>query len=106
MLGEKLGKFRGKVVGQRVLPPEGSVPKFETTVELTGTVLGVASTFTATFWSVIRPDGKIYAENPGSGVIVTEDGAMALFRATGLGGFTGRGSANKLRGAYYLETTS
>ena len=106
MLGEKLGEFRGKVVGQRVLLPEGSVPKFETTVELSGTVLGVASTFTATFWSVIRPDGKIYAENPGSGVIVTEDGDMALFRATGLGGFTGRGSANKLRGASYWETTS
>ena len=101
MLGEQVAEFRGKVTGQRVLPPEGSVPKFETTVEHSGTVLGVASTFTATFWSVIRPDGKIYGENPRQGVLMTEDGEMALFSGTGLGGFTGRGSASKLRGAVY-----
>jgi hypothetical protein len=106
MLGEQVAEFRGKVTGQRVLPPEGSVPKFETTVEHSGTVLGVASTFTATFWSVIRPDGKIYGENPRQGVLMTEDGDMALFSGTGLGGFTGRGSASKLRGAVYWETTS
>lgn len=106
MLGEKVGELRGKIMGQRVLPPEGSLPKFETTVELSGTILGVASTFTGTFWSVLRADGKIYAENPGQGVLMTGDGDMALFRAAGLGGFTGRGSANSLRGAAYWETTS
>jgi len=42
MLGEKVGEFRGKITGQRVLPPEGARPKFETTVEIRGTLLGVA----------------------------------------------------------------
>ncbi len=106
MLGEKVGEFRGKIIGQRVLPAEGSVPKFETTVEQSGTILGVASSFTATFWSVLRPDGKIYAENPRQGVLMTGDGDMALFSGTGLGGFTEGGSALSLRGAVYWETTS
>ena len=88
-----------------MLPAEGSVPKFETTVEQSGTILGVASSFTATFWSVLRPDGKIYAENPRQGVLMTGDGDMALFSGTGLGGFREGGSLS-LRGAVYWETTS
>src|SRR5262249_52318528 len=37
MLGEKIGEFRGKVTGQRMLPSDG-LPKFETTAEGTGTI--------------------------------------------------------------------
>src|SRR5262245_25476741 len=62
MLGEKVGEFRGKITGQRVLPPEGSSPKFETSVEIRGTILGVASTLVATYWSVLRPDGRLWRE--------------------------------------------
>ena len=80
MLGEKVGEFQGKITGQRVLPPEGARPKFETTVEIRGTILGVASTLVATYWSVLRLDGRLYGENPGQGVLVTGDGDMALFR--------------------------
>jgi len=106
MLGEKVGEFRGKITGQRMLPPEGSRPKFETSVEIRGTILGIASTLVGTYWSVLRPDGKLYGENPGQGVLLTGDGDMALFRATGLGRFTGSGSAVSFRGAAYWETTS
>jgi len=97
MLGEKVGEFRGKITGQRVLPPEGSHPKFETSVEIRGTIVGVASTLVATYWSVLRPDGRLYGENPGQGVLMTGDGDTALFRGTGLGRFTGGGAAHKGR---------
>jgi hypothetical protein len=106
MLGEKVGEFRGKITGQRVLPPEGARPKFETTVEIRGTILGIASTLVATYWSVLRPDGRLYGENPGQGVLMTGDGDTALFRGTGLGRFTGSGAAVSFRGAAYWETTS
>jgi hypothetical protein len=89
-----------------MLPPEGSRPKFETSVEIRGTILGVASTLVATYWSVLRPDGRLYGENPGQGVLMTGDGDTALFRGAGLGRFTGSGSAVSFRGAVYWETTS
>jgi hypothetical protein len=106
MLGEKVGEFQGKITGQRVLPPEEARPKFETTVEIRGTILGVSSTLVATYWSVLRLDGRLYGENPGQGVLVTGNGDMALFRGTGLGRFTGSGAAVSFRGAAYWETTS
>jgi hypothetical protein len=106
MLGEKVGEFRGKITGQRVLPAEGARPKFETSVELSGTIVGVAATLVATYWSVLRPDGRLYGENPDQGVLMTGDGAMALFRGAGLGQFTGGGTAVSFRGAVYWETTS
>lgn len=105
-LGEKVGEFRGKITGQRMLPPEGSRPQFETSVEIRGTILGVASTLVATYGSVLRPDGRLYGENPGQGVLMTGDGDTALFRGTGLGRCTGSGAAVSFRGAAYWETTS
>jgi hypothetical protein len=68
-----------------MLPPEGFRPKFETSVEIRGTIVGVVSTIVATYWSVLRPDGKLYGENPGQGVLMTGDGDTALFRGAGLG---------------------
>jgi hypothetical protein len=75
----------GKLTGQRMLPPEGFRPKFETSVESRGTILGIISTIVATYWSVLRPDGKLYGENPGQGMLMTGDGDTALFRGAGLG---------------------
>jgi len=34
MLGEMLGELRGKVTGQRILPPEGANPKCETSFDV------------------------------------------------------------------------
>ncbi len=44
MLGEKIGEFRGKNIGQRLLPSEGPSPRFEVTAEVSGTILGIAAT--------------------------------------------------------------
>ncbi len=56
MLGEKIGEFRGKNIGQRILPSEvSSNPRFEVTAEVSGTILGIAATLTVTYQGVVRP---------------------------------------------------
>jgi hypothetical protein len=66
MLGEKLGELRGKVTGQRVLPTDGPNPKVETSFEISGALLGVDATMLGTYWSVVRPDGRIgFSVRPG-----------------------------------------
>jgi hypothetical protein len=106
MLGEKLGDFRGKITGQRVLPSDGLVPKFETSAEASGTILGIEATVMATYWAVLRPDGHLYGECPDQGVVITKDGDTAMYKASGLGTSTGQGSAVSFRGAAYFQTTS
>ena len=87
MLGEKLGEAQGATV-TRVLPTDGSRPRFETSVDGGGTLLGVPVKFLATYWSEVRADGSIYGECPNSGAFMTEDGEAATFIASGAGGFT------------------
>jgi len=106
MLGEKLGEFRGKVTGQRVLPPDGSGPKVETSFEISGTILGVEATMMGTYWSIVRPDGTLYGECPKQGIIMTRDGDMGTWTGTGVGRFTGHGSAVSFRGVVYFQTAS
>lgn len=106
MLGEKLGEFRGKVTGQRVLPSEGSSPKLETSFEISGTVLGVEATMMGTYWSMVRSDGTLYGECPQRGIIMTRDGEVGTWTAAGVGRFTGRGSAVSFRGAIYFQAPS
>ncbi len=107
MLGEKVGEFRGKNIGQRVLPSEvSSNPRFEVTAEVSGTILGIEATLTVTYQGVVRPDGLIYAECQNQAFIMTKDGDMATFTASGLGRFTGRGQATSWRGPIYHHTVS
>lgn len=104
MLGEKLGEFQGKVTGQRILPPDGSSPKVETSFEIHGTVLGIEATMMGTYWAAVRPDGTLYGECPQQGVIMTWDGEIGTWTAAGVGRFTGQGSAVSFRGAIYFQT--
>ncbi|MBI4530954.1 MAG: hypothetical protein HY709_05465 [Candidatus Latescibacteria bacterium] len=106
MLGEKLGEFRGKVTGQRVLPPDSSGPKVETSFEISGTILGVEATMMGTYWSIVRPDGTLYGECPQQGIIMTRDGDMGTWSGAGVGKFTGQGSAVSFRGAIYFHTAA
>ena len=81
MLGEKLGELRGKVTGQRVLPADDSRPKVETSFEISGTVLGVETTMMGTYWSTVRPDGRLYGECPMQGILLTRDGDVGTWTA-------------------------
>src|SRR5262249_43010152 len=102
MLGEKIGEFRGKVTGQRMLPSDG-LPKFETTAEGTGTIIGIPARVMATYWSAMQPDGSLYGETVGPSPTITKDGDMAAYRGSGVGRFTGQGSAVSLRGGVFYQ---
>ena len=106
MLGEKLGEFRGKVTGQRVLPAVEGRPTLETSFEISGTILGLTATMLGTYWSTVRPDGTLYGECPQQGLLMTQDGEMATWTGTGAGRFTGQGSGVSFRGTVYFQTTS
>jgi hypothetical protein len=103
LLGEKLGEFRGKVTGQRVLTADGSSPKVETSFEVNGTILGVEATIMGTYWSTVRPDGMLYGECPKQGIIMTRDGEVGTWTGAGVGRFTGRGAAVSFRGTVYFQ---
>jgi len=60
MQGEKIGELSGKVTSRRVLPNPGGGPKMETSLQISGKLLGVDATETVTYWSVVRPDGTLY----------------------------------------------
>jgi len=107
MLGEKVSEWRGKNVSQKMLPSEVSgPPRFEVTGEASGTILGIEATLMVTYQGTVRPDGLIYGECQNQGFIMTKDGDMATFTASGLGRFTGQGQATSWRGPIYHQTAS
>jgi hypothetical protein len=57
MLGEKMGSMTAKSVN-KVLPTEGTLPKFEVTAEGTGTLAGVQVQMMSTYHAEMRADGR------------------------------------------------
>jgi hypothetical protein len=104
MLGEVLGEERGKVTVYRVLPPEGGASKVEVSFQSSGTLLGIAETSIATYWSMVRPDGTLFGE--GHGIVTGEGGESATWIGNGVGKMAGKGSAASWRGAVYYQTAS
>ncbi len=103
MLGEQIGDERGKVLGYRVLPSEGQGPRMEVSFQASGRLLGVDTTDTGTYWSVLRAGGSLYGE--GQGIIMTKDGETASWVGQGRGKVQGGGRVS-WRGSIYYETTS
>ena len=103
MLGDKIGTELGKVISQRVLANPGGGPKMETSFRATGTILGVKETATATYSSVMRPDGTVYGE--GQGIIMGEDGSAGTWVGSGVGTLK-PGGAVSYRGAVYYQSSS
>jgi hypothetical protein len=103
MLGQKIGAESGKVTSQRVLPNPGGGPKMETSFQANGTLLGVSSTETGTYWSVVRPNGTLYGE--GQGIVMGTKGEMATWVGQGVGTLKKDGSIS-YRGAVFYETSS
>ena len=103
MLGDKLGGETGKVTSQRVLPNPGGSPKMETSVQATGTLLGVNETDTGTYSSVLRPDGTVYGE--GQGIVMGTGGEMATWIGQAVGTIGKDGSVS-YRGAVYYQSSS
>jgi len=103
MLGEKLGGESGKVTSQRVLPNPGGGPKMETSIQATGTLLGVTATDTGTYSAVVRSDGTVYGE--GQGLVMGKGGEMATWVGQGVGTIKKDGSVS-YRGALYYQTST
>ena len=81
MLGKKVAEMTA-VTANKMLPSNNGQPRFETSCEGTGTMLGVEGQFMATYWAQINPDGSVYGECPDSGVVLTAEGPVT-FRANG-----------------------
>ena len=103
MLGEKLGSMTATSV-TKVLPSEGTLPKFEITAQGSGTITGVPVQFMGTYQTEMRADGSMYGECPNSSLLMATDG-VATLRASGVGRTEPDGST-KFRGIFYIETTA
>ena len=99
----KIGSLKATAT-TTVLPTKGSLPKFETSMQGSGTLAGVNVTTMGTYWAEMRPDGTLYGECPNQGVIMAPDG-VATFRASGVGAGTADGGS-KFRGAVYFEASA
>ena len=100
MLGQKISEMQGKMTTQRVLPLDQGSPKFETTFEISGTLLNYPAKALINYWSTIFPNGTIYGECPNQAVVMTQSGDTATFRAAGAGKFTNAAGAASFRGAF------
>ena len=103
MLGEKLGSMQ-LTTSNKVLPSNGSLPRFETTTIGSGTLAGTEVNGMATYTANMRPDGTLYGECPNQGVVIAEDG-VATFTATGIGTFTEDGGSS-FKGMVYFQTSA
>lgn len=103
MLGEKIGEGSGKVISRRVLPNPGAGPKFETSFESAGTILGVAQQEWGTYTAELRADGTLIGQ--GQGVIMSKEGDVGTWTGSGVGTPTSDGGVS-YRGAIFLQTTS
>ena len=104
MLGEKLGQIIGPIKTS-VLPANGPNPRFENSVEGSGTLAGVDVNCMATYSSEMQSDGALYGECPNQGVIMTATGEVATFRATGVGKFNSEGGID-FGGVVYFRTST
>ena len=100
---EKIGSLKGSTT-TKTLSVEGSLPKFETSAQASGTLAGVEVTTMATYWAEMQANGTLYGECPNAGVIMAQDG-VATFRASGTGSFTADGGVS-FKGVVYVQTTA
>lgn len=100
MLGELIGKEKGKVIVRRVLPTTGN-PKVEVSFESTGSVVGVDVKNMGTYWSEVRPNGTMYGE--GQGIARGENGEIISWKGQGVGELTPSGGVS-YRGSLYYDT--
>ena len=106
MLGELIVEGQGKQTGQKILPAEGGMPRFEVTFEVMGPVLGKGAKTIVTYQTALQADGSVYGECLNQGVVMSQDGDVATFRATGAGNFTDANGSIAFRGTIYYSSAS
>ena len=104
MLGEQIGELKGKLVGQRVLPPDNGAPRMEISFQQAGKLLGIEVTNTLTVVNTARPGGVMYAE--GHGIIMSKDGEVVLGAPVGILKLGPGGMGGSVRGVVFFQTQS
>ena len=104
MLGEMIGEGKGKVIGVRVLPFDGTGPKMEVSFQGGGSLLGQDVTDVGTYVSTLTPHGVL--NGVGQGLVTTRNGDIATWTGTGVGRPTGHGMAASWRGSICYQTSS
>jgi hypothetical protein len=84
---------------------EGGRPKFETTAEGSGTILGTPARVMGTYWSKVMADGSLYGKIPSQGVTITQDGDMGVYTGGGVGRFKQQGGVSFRGAIYHQEAT-
>lgn len=100
MLKERIGEFKGKVTGTRVLP-EGMI---EASGEGPGKILDIDASIA--FTVIISPLQNGINLLEGNSIITTKDGDTVLANGRGVIHPTGRGEEAKESGEAYLTTQS
>ena len=105
MASEKLGSIKA-VTTTKILPANGTLPRFEVTVPSGSGTLAGADIFQmiATYSAEMREDGTLLGDCPNSGLLIAADG-VATFSATGIGTFTEDGGAT-FKGMAYFQTSA
>ncbi len=97
MLGELIGECRGKIVGVRVMPPEGQHARVEVSLQGQGTLLGQPITDFGTYVQSVRPGGVLQGD--AHNVMLSANGEVADWMGGGVGRPTGPGY-KAIYGAY------
>ncbi len=100
MLGELIGKEKGKVIVRRVLPTTGN-PRVEVSFETAGSLVGVDIKNIGTYLSEVKPNGTLYGE--GQGIARGENGELINWKGQGVGEMTPSGGVT-YRGSLYYDT--
>ncbi len=103
-LGDLILDETGQITGTRVLSADASGTKIELSLQLTGTIRGVAETTIWTYTTLTRPDGSIYGE--GNGVMTTQDGDVINLIGHGSGQAVPPGGTTKFRTMLHPHTAS
>ena len=103
-LGDLILDETGQITGTRVLSADASGTKIELSLQLTGTIRGVAETTLWTYTTLTRPDGSIYGE--GHGVMTTQDGDVINLIGHGSGQAVPPGGMTKFRTMLHPHTAS
>jgi hypothetical protein len=101
MLGELFGESTGKRILRRVVSSEPLTA--EVSFEDSGKMLGVNTNGFGTYVAVVHSDGTMFGD--GQGVLITQDGEMVTWKASGLGRFK-EGGAVSYRVILYYHTNS
>ncbi len=103
-LGNLVMDETGSVTGMRVLSHDATGTRMELSLQLSGTIRGVAETTSWTYNTLTRPDGSVYGE--GLGIMTTADGDVVSLIGHGSAKAAGPGQSTHFRTMLHAHSAS